>query len=148
MIEIIKAPPFATIQDRGRPGLRSQGVPVSGAMDVEAMVFANLRRKRAARGDRVGARRRTIRLTDTHVRRVRCDGGDELLDTPPAMTLLGEAGDQITLHVPSGASRTSRLAGSMFLRCWAAGARTSRAPSADTKGAGSRQATGSASAHR
>ena len=42
MIEIVKAPPFATVQDRGRTRLRAQGVPFSGAMDVEAMVFANL----------------------------------------------------------------------------------------------------------
>ena len=60
MIEIVKAPPFATVQDRGRHRLRSQGVPTSGAMDVEALVFANLLAGNAPgrRGDRMGAGRR------------------------------------------------------------------------------------------
>jgi biotin-dependent carboxylase-like uncharacterized protein len=41
MIDIITAPPFATIQDLGRFGHRASGVPVSGAMDPEALRLAN-----------------------------------------------------------------------------------------------------------
>lgn len=41
MIEIATAPPFATIQDLGRFGHRASGVPVSGAMDPEALRLAN-----------------------------------------------------------------------------------------------------------
>lgn len=41
MIEIVTAPPFLTVQDRGRFGFRASGVPVSGAMDVDALDAAN-----------------------------------------------------------------------------------------------------------
>ena len=103
MIEIVKAPPFATVQDRGRTRLRAQGVPFSGAMDVEAMVFANL-----LAGNAEGAAviewalgEGRIRLTDT---RTFCVFGATVeMDyslLPPGMTLLGEEGDEIILHVP------------------------------------------------
>ena len=42
MIEILQAPPYASVQDQGRPGLRAQGVPPSGAMDREALAIANV----------------------------------------------------------------------------------------------------------
>jgi antagonist of KipI len=42
MIEIIDAPPYATVQDRGRPRYRSQGVPSGGAMDAWALSVANV----------------------------------------------------------------------------------------------------------
>ncbi|WKE64274.1 biotin-dependent carboxyltransferase family protein [Gallaecimonas kandeliae] len=42
MIEVLKGGILATIQDGGRPGLRNQGVPVSGAMDSLALQAANL----------------------------------------------------------------------------------------------------------
>jgi antagonist of KipI len=35
MITVMKAPPFATIQDLGRPGFRDVGVPISGLADRE-----------------------------------------------------------------------------------------------------------------
>lgn len=41
MITITKAPPFATIQDLGRPGFRDSGVPVSGLADRESGVLLN-----------------------------------------------------------------------------------------------------------
>jgi antagonist of KipI len=41
VIEIVTAPPYLTVRDRGRFGHRASGVPVSGAMDVEAMDAAN-----------------------------------------------------------------------------------------------------------
>ncbi len=41
MIEVAVAPPFATIQDLGRPGYRAYGVPVAGAMDADALALAN-----------------------------------------------------------------------------------------------------------
>ncbi len=41
MIDIATAPPFATIQDLGRFGHRASGVPVSGAMDRDALRLAN-----------------------------------------------------------------------------------------------------------
>ena len=34
MIRVVKAPPYLTVQDRGRFGHRASGVPPSGAMDV------------------------------------------------------------------------------------------------------------------
>lgn len=103
MIEVIKAPPFATIQDRGRVGLRAQGVPSSGAMDLEAMVFANL-----LAGNGAGAAviewalgEGRLRLTDTRtfcVFGATVEWNYSLL--PPAMTLLAQEGEEITLHVP------------------------------------------------
>ncbi|HEX4632593.1 MAG TPA: biotin-dependent carboxyltransferase family protein [Gemmatimonadales bacterium] len=41
MITVVEAPAFATIQDRGWPGLRGSGMPVSGAMDPWALGAAN-----------------------------------------------------------------------------------------------------------
>lgn len=103
MIEVTKAPPFATVQDAGRPRLRHLGVPTSGAMDPEAMAFANL-----LAGNDAGAAviewalgEGRIRLTDTRTFAVfgaTVEMGGSTL--PPAMTLLGEAGDEITLHLP------------------------------------------------
>jgi biotin-dependent carboxylase-like uncharacterized protein len=103
MIEVVKTPPFATVQDRGRTRLRAQGVPCSGAMDMESMVFANL-----LAGNHEGAAviewalgEGKLRFTDT---RTYCVFGAtvewnySLL--PAGMTLLAEEGDQITLHVP------------------------------------------------
>lgn len=42
MITVLRAPPFATVQDLGRFGHRSSAVPPSGAMDPDALVRANL----------------------------------------------------------------------------------------------------------
>ena len=42
MIAVIKAPPFATVQDVGRFGYRGSAVPPSGAMDPEALAHANI----------------------------------------------------------------------------------------------------------
>lgn len=41
MIEILKAGPFTTIQDRGRIGYQHLGVPNSGALDSEALSVGN-----------------------------------------------------------------------------------------------------------
>jgi KipI family sensor histidine kinase inhibitor len=41
-ITVIKPGLYATIQDRGRPGHRSAGVPLSGAADEDALRIANL----------------------------------------------------------------------------------------------------------
>jgi len=41
MIEILKAPPFATIQDAGRLGWRAEGVPQGGAIDPWSLRLAN-----------------------------------------------------------------------------------------------------------
>lgn len=41
MIEILKPPPFATIQDTGRPGWRSEGLPPCGAIDRWSLRLAN-----------------------------------------------------------------------------------------------------------
>jgi biotin-dependent carboxylase-like uncharacterized protein len=41
MITLSTAPPFATVQDLGRFGHRASGVPVSGAMDPDALRLAN-----------------------------------------------------------------------------------------------------------
>ena len=103
MIEVVKAPPFATVQDRGRTRLRSQGVPWSGAMDLEAMVFANLLAGNppAAAVIEWALGEGKIRLTDT---RTYCVFGATVEMNysllPPGMTLMGEEGDEITLHVP------------------------------------------------
>src|SRR5579862_105011 len=42
MLEIVVPPPYLTLQDRGRPGFRNQGVPASGAMDPWALSMANV----------------------------------------------------------------------------------------------------------
>jgi biotin-dependent carboxylase-like uncharacterized protein len=41
MIEILKAPPFATVQDAGRPGWRTDGLPPGGAIDPWSLRLAN-----------------------------------------------------------------------------------------------------------
>lgn len=41
MIEILKPPPFVTIQDAGRPGWRVEGLPPGGAIDLWSMRLAN-----------------------------------------------------------------------------------------------------------
>lgn len=41
-IRILEPGPFATVQDRGRFGYRSMGVPLSGAMDLQALRIGNL----------------------------------------------------------------------------------------------------------
>jgi len=40
-IRVVEPGAFTTVQDLGRPGLRSAGVPASGAMDIPAMRLAN-----------------------------------------------------------------------------------------------------------
>ena len=42
MITVVKAPPFATIQDLGWATGRAVGVPMSGAMDPDSLIIANL----------------------------------------------------------------------------------------------------------
>lgn len=41
-LQIISAGPHASIQDRGRPGFQSRGVPEGGAMDKDALILGNL----------------------------------------------------------------------------------------------------------
>lgn len=41
-IQVVRAPPFLTVQDLGRPGWRASGVPPGGAMDPWALQSANL----------------------------------------------------------------------------------------------------------
>ncbi len=41
MITVVKAPPFATVQDLGRPGYRDSGVPVSGVADRDSAIRLN-----------------------------------------------------------------------------------------------------------
>lgn len=41
MIEILKPPAFATIQDTGRPGWRTEGLPPGGAIDTWSLQVAN-----------------------------------------------------------------------------------------------------------
>lgn len=40
-IRVVKAPPYLTVQDAGRPGYRALGIPPSGWADAEAALFAN-----------------------------------------------------------------------------------------------------------
>ena len=42
MIEVIEAPPYVSVQDLGRSGYRSQGVPSGGAMDAWALSVSNV----------------------------------------------------------------------------------------------------------
>lgn len=42
MITVLRAPPFATVQDLGRFGHRGSAVPPSGAMDPDALARANI----------------------------------------------------------------------------------------------------------
>jgi biotin-dependent carboxylase-like uncharacterized protein len=41
VIEVLRAPPFAIVQDLGRPGHRAEGVPPAGAMDPDALRLLN-----------------------------------------------------------------------------------------------------------
>ncbi|MGO9372670.1 MAG: hypothetical protein ACLQBD_11300, partial [Syntrophobacteraceae bacterium] len=41
-IRILEPGPLATVQDRGRFGFRGMGVPLSGAMDLQALRVGNL----------------------------------------------------------------------------------------------------------
>ncbi|CAN5170413.1 biotin-dependent carboxyltransferase family protein [soil metagenome] len=42
MIEVVRAPAYATVQDAGREGFRSSGVPRGGAMDLLSLFAGNL----------------------------------------------------------------------------------------------------------
>lgn len=42
MIEVIRAAPYMSVQDLGRTGFRSQGMPLAGAMDPEALSLTNI----------------------------------------------------------------------------------------------------------
>jgi biotin-dependent carboxylase-like uncharacterized protein len=42
MIEVVRSPVFATVQDLGRPGWRALGVPPGGALDSAALQLGNL----------------------------------------------------------------------------------------------------------
>jgi antagonist of KipI len=42
MIRVVKAPPYLTVQDAGRPGFRKMGVPLSGSMDHWAFALGNV----------------------------------------------------------------------------------------------------------
>lgn len=42
MIEILRAPAYATVQDAGRAGFRSSGVPTGGAMDLLSLSAGNV----------------------------------------------------------------------------------------------------------
>ena len=41
-VEVVRAGPLTTVQDRGRPGLAQLGVPPSGAADLRALELGNL----------------------------------------------------------------------------------------------------------
>jgi len=42
MIEVVRAPAYATVQDAGRDGFRSSGVPSGGAMDLLSLFAGNV----------------------------------------------------------------------------------------------------------
>ncbi len=107
MIEVVEAPPYGTVQDRGRPGYLAQGIPWSGAMDQDALVLGNLLvgnapeaagLEWAAGPGRVGF--------ECHARfavtgsEVACRLGHQALD--PWTAYAARPGDELVLGVPTG----------------------------------------------
>lgn len=102
-MEITTAPPFATVQDAGRAGLRSRGIPPSGAMDPDAMACANL-----LVGNPMGAAVIEWALGSGRIglettRAIACVGasltvGDQ--PVPSGGALLAPAGSEIELGLP------------------------------------------------
>lgn len=78
MITVVRAPAYATVQDPGRDGMRSQGVPPGGAMDVVSLRAAN-----ALLGNEPGAAGIEWALT----------GGELRFDQPTAFVLTGAEAD-------------------------------------------------------
>lgn len=92
-VEILSAPPGATIQDAGRPGRLGQAIPPSGPLDPETFAAANL-----ACGNEAGAAAIEIPLGRLRIRAheatwayvdgeapVKLEPGDEL-DVPPSLS--------------------------------------------------------------
>jgi biotin-dependent carboxylase-like uncharacterized protein len=114
VIEIVKAPPFATVQDLGFPSGRAWGMPQGGAMDPEWLGLAN---RLAGAGPGAAAIewasgpgairvRSTVRLAVVGLAELRLDG--QLL-TPPALGFTASAGSTVSL-APGMHHRFSYLA--------------------------------------
>lgn len=106
-LRVVRAPPFLTVQDLGRPGFRHLGVPAGGAMDPWALQAANVLAGNAPHAAalelalgpctlRVG-RDATLAITGAA-----CDA--RLGDAPAESwrTLHARAGDELALGAPRG----------------------------------------------
>jgi antagonist of KipI len=105
MIAVVRAPPFATVQDLGRGGHRSQGVPPSGAMDRDALVIGNLLVGNPEDGSGIEWALGPGRIRFAERRRFVLTGaetGSALDGEPvPAWTVVGaRAGSELDLGVP------------------------------------------------
>lgn len=106
-LRVVRAPPFLTVQDLGRPGFRHLGVPAGGAMDPWALQAANV-----LAGNAPGAAALELALGPCTLRVGRdatlaitgaaCDA--HVAGAPAAAwrTVRARAGDEIALDAPRG----------------------------------------------
>ncbi|WP_435005279.1 biotin-dependent carboxyltransferase family protein [Tundrisphaera lichenicola] len=93
-LRVIRPGPSATVQDRGRVGYRSFGVPVGGAFDLGSHDLAN-----ALLGNEPGAS--TLELTLVGgIYRAETTLGLGLAGAPMGCTIRDPSGRERTLHVP------------------------------------------------
>ncbi|MDP9204808.1 MAG: biotin-dependent carboxyltransferase family protein [Gemmatimonadota bacterium] len=107
MITITRAPPYLTVQDSGRKGSRSSGVPAGGAMDSFALRAAN-----AAAGNQLDAAGLEWALGGGSIRfeedAAFSFGGAKAQATlagkavAPCSTIYARAGDELTIDPISG----------------------------------------------
>jgi biotin-dependent carboxylase-like uncharacterized protein len=98
MIEVLRAGPLTTVQDRGRPGLAHLGVPRSGALDAPALLLAN-----RLVGNPPDAAGLEITLTGCALR-LRAPAVVAVTGARAAVSVAGEPADfAAALRVPAGA---------------------------------------------
>ena len=110
MIEVLRAAPYFSIQDLGRTGFRSQGMPLAGAMDAEAVSLANILvgNPRGAAAFEWALGPAVLRFGDDGVIAAAAPGAEVVLDGEPLPSWTATPvakGSELTLGVP----RTTRF---------------------------------------
>lgn len=105
MIEVFEAPPYCSVQDLGREGLRAQGVPPAGAMDAESLSLGNLLvgNPPGAAGLEWGLGQGRVRFTRSCTFAITCADTTATLDggsVPCWAVLAASPGAELVLGVP------------------------------------------------
>jgi KipI family sensor histidine kinase inhibitor len=115
-VEVLRPGPLATVQDLGRPGLASMGVPPSGAADPASLRLAN-----QLAGNQPGAAGIELTLGRASFR---CAGGARLAVTGAPARILLEAGSDGPADVAFGTAFDVPAGGVVAIGAPAAGLRT------------------------
>ena len=107
MLHVVRAPPFATVQDLGRPGHRHLGIPAGGAMDAWALQAANVLAGNAPGAPAVEwalgpGTLRVERDATLALAGARCDARLNGVPVAAYRTLRARAGDELALGAPRG----------------------------------------------